>query len=78
MLLTYNEIANLIDMKYTDAKTTVYTFPPRIFEVYDIDLMLKSLFPDDVEKNITTDDIRPKSKLTTNETIRSTKKLFHL
>ena len=38
--------------------------------------MLKSLLPDDVEVSITIDVIRLKSNLTTNKTIRITKKLF--
>ena len=78
MLLTYNEIASLLDMKNIDAKFAVYTFPPRIYEVYAINLMLKSLFPDDVEKNTTNNDITLKSNLTTNKTIRLTKNFFYL
>ena len=50
MLLTYNEIENILDMKYIDAKSTGYTFPPGVYEVYDNFLMLKSLLPDDAEK----------------------------
>ena len=50
MLLTNNEIENILDMKHIDAKSTGYTFPPGIYEVYDINLMLKSLLQDDVEK----------------------------
>ena len=38
--------------------------------------MLNFLFPDDVEVNITIDDIRLKSNLTTNKTIRFTKIYF--
>ena len=38
--------------------------------------MLKCLRPDEVKLNITIDDIRLRSNLTTNETIRFTKKSF--
>ena len=38
--------------------------------------MLKPILPDDVEVNITNDDIRLKSKLTTNKTIRFTKRSY--
>ena len=38
--------------------------------------MLKSLLPDEVKVNISFDDIRPKSNLTTNKTIRFTLKIF--
>ena len=47
MLLTYNEIENILDMKYIDAKSAGYTLPPGVYEVYDNILMLKSLLPDD-------------------------------
>ena len=33
MLLTNNEVANLLDMKYIDAKSTVYIFPTGVYEV---------------------------------------------
>ena len=33
MLLTNNEIPNLLDMKYIDAKSTVYIFPPGVYGV---------------------------------------------
>ena len=45
-----------------------------IYEVSDIILTLKSLLPNKVKVEITIDDIRLKSNLTTNETIRFTKK----
>ena len=38
--------------------------------------MLKSLLPDEMIVNITIDDIRLRSNLTTTETIRFTKKSF--
>ena len=50
MLLTDDEIENILDMKYIDAKSAGYTFPPGVYEVYDNNLMLRSLLPDDVEK----------------------------
>ena len=39
--------------------------------------MLKSLLPKEVKVNITNDDFRLKSKLTTNKTSRFTKKSFY-
>ena len=78
MLLTYNEIETILDMKYIDAKSAGYTLPPGVYEVYDNILMLKSLLPDDAEKNITIDDIRLKSNLTTMKQLGLLKKLFYL
>ena len=52
-----------------------------IYEFSDINLLLKSLLPNKVKVEITIDDIRLKSNLTTSETIRFTKKskksVFH-
>ena len=53
-----------------------YTLAPGVYEIGDINLMLKSLLPDEVEVNITIDDFELKSNLTTNKTIRFTKKSF--
>ena len=47
-----------------------------MYEISDINLMLKSLLPKEVKVNITIDDIRLKSNSTTNETIKFTKKIF--
>ena len=76
MELTYHEVAEILDTKYIDAKSTGYTFPPGSYEVFDINLMLKSSLPDEVKVNITIDDIRLRSNLTTNKTISFTKKSF--
>ena len=76
MELTNHEVTDILDIKYIDAKSTGYTFPPAIYKIARINLMLKSLIPDDVNVNITFDDIRPKSKTTTHKTIRFTEKSF--
>ena len=39
--------------------------------------MLETFFPNEVKKNFTIDDIRLKSKSTTNKTIRFTKDIFY-
>ena len=40
MEMTYHEVAEIIDTKFVDEKSTGYTFPPGIYEVFDINLML--------------------------------------
>ena len=72
--LTYTEIEYILDTKYIAATSTRYTLPPGIYEISDFDLMLWSLFPDDLKRNITIDDIILKSDITTIKTIRFTKK----
>ena len=66
----------LLDVKYIDAKSTGFTFPIGIYEIVDNNSIVKSLLPDEVKVNITIDDTRLKSNLTTNKTIRFTKKSF--
>ena len=78
MQLTYPEVVEILDTKYVDASCTGYTLEPGIYEISDINIMLKSLFPDEVEVSNTTDDIRLSSNLTTNETIRFAEKIVFL
>ena len=76
MELTYSEIENILDMRYFPTSSTGYILPPGIHEISDINLMLKSLLPDEVKVEITNDHIRLRSNLSTNKTIKSTKKSF--
>ena len=73
--LTYSEIENIIVVKYNATTSIGYTLPPGIHEISDINLILKSLLPDEVILNITVDDIRLMSNLTT-KIIRFIKKSF--
>ena len=72
----YENLA-IFNIKYIGPKTVDYTFPPEIYEITDINSILKSLLPNEVEVNVTIDDIRLGSNLKTNKTIRFTKKSFH-
>ena len=74
--LIYSEIEKLLDLKLIATSSIGYTLPPGRYEISDINLMLKSLLPDDVKVNFTIDDIRLRSNLTTNKTIRFTKNLI--
>ena len=65
-----------MDVKYKAGSTIGYTLPPGKYENSDIILMLKSLLLKQVKLKITIDDIRLKSNLSTNETIRFTEKCF--
>ena len=55
MELTYDEIVDVLDVKYIAGSTNGYTLVPGIYEVSDINLMLKSLLPNK-KINITIDD----------------------
>ena len=64
MELTYSEIEYKLDTNYNATSSTGYTLMPGIFEISDLNLMLKSLLPDDVKVKIKIDDIRLRSNLT--------------
>ena len=56
--LTYDEIMNILDLKYFPTKRTGYSLNPGIYEVIDLNNTLKHILPDNVKINITIDDIR--------------------
>ena len=76
MELTYDEIPDILNVKYFAASTAGYTSPPIMYRISDITSVIKSLLPKGVKVDITTDDIKFKSNLSTNKTIRYTKNSF--
>ena len=55
--LPYNEISDKLDLKYIPTSTIGYTLAPGMYEVVDINLMLKSSLPKQVKVNITIDNV---------------------
>ena len=51
--LTYDEILDILDLKYVPTSTIGYTLPLALCEIIDIKLMLKSLLPKEVKVSIT-------------------------
>ena len=76
MQLTYDEIMDILDLKYIPTKRTGYSLNPGIYEVVDLSKTLKYILPDNVNVSITIDDIRLKSILKINQTLLFTKKSF--
>ena len=76
--LTHHEIVDILDVKHIAGSTKGYTLEPGIYKIIDINFMLKFLLHKEVKVNITIDDVRLKSNLTTNKTNRFTKKLFSM
>ena len=74
--LTFNEFVDILDVKYFVGSTLRYTLPLRLYEISDINLILRFLLPGNVKVKVTIDDIRLKSNLTTNKTSKFTKKSF--
>ena len=75
MLLSYDEIMDILDLKYIPTKRIGYTLNPGIYEVVDLNNTLKHILPDNVKINITI-DIRLKSNLKINQTLIYTEKSF--
>ena len=76
MRLSYDEIMNILDLKYIPTKRTGYSLNPGLYEVVDLNKTLKHILPDNVKVNITIDDIRLKSNLKINQTLIFTEKSF--
>ena len=76
MRLSFDEIMDILDLKYIPTKRTGYSLNPSIYEVVDLNNTLKYILHDNVKVNVTIDDVRLKSNLKTNQTIIFTEKSF--
>ena len=76
MRLSYDEIMDILDLKYIPTKRTGYSLNPGIYEVIDINNSLKHILPDNVKVNITIDDTRLKSNIKINQTLIFTERSF--
>ena len=76
--LTYDEIMDILDLKYISTKRTGYSLNPGIYEVIDLNNSLKHILPNNVNVNITIDDIRLKSNLKINQTLIFTERSFFI
>ena len=74
MQLTYDEVIDVLDLKYISTKRIGYSLNPGIYGIVDLNNTLKHILPDNVKVNITTDDIRSKSNLKINQTLIFTEK----
>ena len=74
--LTYDEIMDILDLKYIPTKRTGYSLSPGIYEIIDLNNTLNHILPNNVNVNITIDDIRLKSNLEINQTLIFTERSF--
>ena len=74
MQLTYDEIIDVLDLKYISTKRIGFSLDASIYEIVDLNNTLKYILPDNVKINNTIDDIRLKSNLKSNQTLLFTKK----
>ena len=76
MQLTYDEIIDVLDLKYISTKRIGYSLNPGIYEIVDLNNTLKHILPDNIKVSVTIDDIRLKSNLKINQTLLFTEKSF--
>ena len=76
MRLSYDEIMDILNLKYIPTKRTGYSLNPGIYEIIDLNKVLKHILPNIVKVNITIDDIRLKSNLKINQTLIFTERSF--
>ena len=76
MQLTYDEIIDVLDLKYISTKRIGFSLDPGFYEIVDLNKTLKLILPDNVKINVTIDDIRLKSILKINQTLIFTNKSF--
>ena len=74
--LTYDEIIDIIDLKYVPTKRTGYSLNVGIYEVVDLSNAIKHVLPDKVKVSVTIDNVRLKSIEKINQTLIFTEKSF--
>ena len=58
MQLTYDEIIDVLDLKYISTKRIGFSLDPGIYEIVDLNNTLKYILPKNVQVNVTIDGIR--------------------
>ena len=76
MQLIYNEIIDILDLKYIPTKRMGYSIEPNIYNVVDLNRTLKNILPNNVKINVTIDGRKYKTDLKINQTLIFTNKSF--
>ena len=74
--LFYDEIIDVLDLKYIPTKRLGYSIEPNIYNVVDLNITLKNILPNNVKINITIDERKYKTDLKINQTLIFTNKSF--
>ena len=74
--LTYDEIIDILDLKYIPTKRMGYSIEPNIYNVVDLNEILKNILPNNVKIDITIDERKYKTDLKINQTLIFTNKSF--
>ena len=54
--LSYDEIIDILDLKYIPTKRIGYSLKPNIYQISDINNTLKNILPDNVKISVTIDE----------------------
>ena len=76
MRLSYDEIMDILGLKYIPTKRTGYSLNSGIYNVVDLNNTLKNILPDNVKISVTIDEKKYKSNLKINQTLIFTTKSF--
>ena len=76
MKLTYNEIIDILDLKYISTKRIGYSIEPNIYNLVDLNKILKNILPGNVKINVTIDERKYKTDLKIDQTLIFTNKSF--
>ena len=76
MQLTYDEIINILDLKYISTKRIGYSVEPNIYNIVDSNKTLKNILPNNVKINITIDERKYKTDLKINQILLFTNRSF--
>ena len=76
MRLSYDEIMDILDLKYISTKRIGYSIEPNIYNLVDLNETLKNILPNNVKINVTIDDRKYKNDLKINQTLIFTNNSF--
>ena len=74
--LTYNEIIDILVLKYISTKRIGYSIEPNIYNVIDLNKTFENILPNNVKIDITIDERKYKADLKINQTLIFTNKSF--
>ena len=76
MRLSYDEIMDILDLKYISTKRIGFSIEPNIYNVVDLNKTLKNILPNNIKIDITRDERKYKTDLRINQTLIFTNKSF--
>ena len=76
MRLSYDEIMDILDLKYIPTKRMGYSIEPNIYNIVDLNKTLKNILPTNVKIDVTIDERKYKTDLKINQTLIFTNKSF--